>query len=435
MTNTLIVIGAGHEPDQYLREDYERIILIEPHPRLAESLRQKTADNTNVRVEELAVVTDAALNQLHEFNLPEVASVRQPTGLKHLLAGLRHKMSHPVATLPASELCKRFELSEEGRHKLVVQANGEEVNIILGLIESSGLDHFQQVMLGARRTAYYDGEQAIDTVTGRLQKLGFEMRQEMPEDTDWPLWAFEINPLHKVVEALKSELEERKSENTALRNKQKEIISESEANTAKWSEKLDREKERADKHESGHIENKKWVETLGQEFKQYKEESEKLQAQLSQEKQSLEDQLKLKDESIRGLQRDNQRLQDQLQKFKAEVESIKHELSKQASDKEENQRAWEDERAQLCEHKKALQQELQQYKERAASMERTNSMQTKLLTKLEIDSQDLRSRYADLQKRERELTDLIKELHGKLELASGFFRQLQNEHPELIEQY
>lgn len=207
MTDTLIVIGAGNNPEQHIQEGCERVILIEPHPRLAESLRQRAAGSV-ARVEELAVVTRAALNQLHEFNLPEVASVRQPTGLKHLLAGLRHKMSYPIATLPAEELCQRFELSEEGRHKLVVQANGEEVNIVLNLIESGDLARFQQVTLAARRAAYYDGEQTIDAVTEALQKLGFENQPVEQHDPDWPVWRFEANPLRRVVKQLRQELSE-----------------------------------------------------------------------------------------------------------------------------------------------------------------------------------------------------------------------------------
>ncbi|WP_439509887.1 hypothetical protein [Marinimicrobium koreense] len=404
MTDTLIVVGAGNNPDPYLQEGHERVILLEPNPRLAESLRQKTADSEAVRVEELAVVTNAALNQLHEFNLPEAASVRQPTGLKHLLAGLRLKESHPVATLAASELCKRFELPGEGRHKLIVQANGEEVNIILSLLETGDLSHFQEVTLGARRDAYYDGEQTIDAITASLAKLGFEVRQEKQTDPDWPVWTFEINPLHKVVETLKFELEAQKAESADLKSQKEQLVSENKAKVAEWSEKLEQEKERAQK-------------------------------QLMEEKLSIEEKVKVKAESLLTLEKNNQELKEQLKKIEMELESTKVQLSQLVSEKETSQRNWENERATFNERQEKLQQELQQCRERAVSMERTNSIQAKLLTKVEIDSQDLRSRYAELQKRERELTDLIKELHGKLELASGFFRQIQREHPELIEQY
>ncbi len=227
MTDTLIVIGAGNEPDQYLQQGYERVVLIEPHPRQAESLRQKTADS-NAQVEEFAVVTDAALNQLHEFNLPEVSSVRQPTGLKQLMAGLRHRTSHPVATVIPAELCQRYDLTEEGRHKLVIQANGEEVNIVLSLIETGDLARFQQVTLAARQTAYYEGEQTIDAVAGPLQSLGYESRPVGRAHADWPMYECKVNPLQKVVEALRRDLEENEDKNKQIAELQAALSEEAE---------------------------------------------------------------------------------------------------------------------------------------------------------------------------------------------------------------
>lgn len=225
MTDTLIVIGAGNNPEQYLTQGYERVILLEPNPRLAKSLREKMSGGA-AQVEELAVVTDAALNQLHEFNLSEVSSVRQPAGLKQLLAGLRYKTSHPVATLLPEDLCDRYNLSGKGKHKLVVQANGEEVNIILGLIKTGDLTRFQQLILAARHTAYYEGEKTIEDVDGPLKELGFEGRPLKQLDPDWPVWRFETNPLSKVVEDLKRELDEVRKEsaqNEELSRKHKNL--------------------------------------------------------------------------------------------------------------------------------------------------------------------------------------------------------------------
>lgn len=252
MTDTLIVIGAGNNPDPYLQEGYERIILVEPHPRLAESLRQKAAGGA--RVEELAIVTSPELNQLHEFNLQEASSTRQPTGLKQLLAGLRLKASYQVATLSPVELCQRYELPEQGRHKLVIQGNGEEVNIALSLLESGDLTRFHQIILAARRTAYYEGEKTIDAVIGRARELGFEIERVQQADLDWPVWKFEINPLQKTVETLQEE-------NAAIKKK----LSEQEDLVEEY---------------------KKWTDGL-------KSDVEKLNSQLESKSQSVEEQQRL----------------------------------------------------------------------------------------------------------------------------------------------
>jgi len=130
-----------------------------------------------------------------------------------------------------------------------------------------------------------------------------------------------------------------------------------------------------------------------------------------------------------------QQLEKSLSNAMSEVE-----LNKKATKEAEDQLSkrtsqWEKERSHLEDTVGNLEGLLERERSRADGLEQKNSLQVKLLAKMEADVQDLRRRYFGLQQRERELTDLIKELHGKLELASGFFRQLKSEHPELLDQY
>ncbi len=55
-----------------------------------------------------------------------------------------------------------------------------------------------------------------------------------------------------------------------------------------------------------------------------------------------------------------------------------------------------------------------------------------MLVKSQVDLDDLREKYAAKLQSETELVELIKELREKLTIASQYYYQLQQEHPELL---
>ncbi|MDO6746288.1 hypothetical protein [Gilvimarinus sp. 1_MG-2023] len=81
----------------------------------------------------------------------------------------------------------------------------------------------------------------------------------------------------------------------------------------------------------------------------------------------------------------------------------------------------------------ALQNQLQLNQTELKEYRSTAKLSTKLLTKIEADASDLRERYSEKIKSEQELKDLVKELHAKLQAASHFYHQIEQEHPELLE--
>ncbi|HCG9743828.1 TPA: hypothetical protein NJ685_002280, partial [Vibrio parahaemolyticus] len=63
---------------------------------------------------------------------------------------------------------------------------------------------------------------------------------------------------------------------------------------------------------------------------------------------------------------------------------------------------------------------------------RSTRLNQKMLVKSQVDLDDLREKYAAKLQSETELVELIKELREKLTIASQYYYQLQQEHPELL---
>ncbi|GAA6184263.1 hypothetical protein NBRC116595_15110 [Aliiglaciecola sp. NS0011-25] len=70
--------------------------------------------------------------------------------------------------------------------------------------------------------------------------------------------------------------------------------------------------------------------------------------------------------------------------------------------------------------------------EKSEINDNTHNLNIKLMTKLELDNEFLRSELSKRFKEEKELKDLIKELHDKLLLAAEFYNVIQKKHPELL---
>ncbi|MFC4701013.1 hypothetical protein ACFO4O_12640 [Glaciecola siphonariae] len=79
-----------------------------------------------------------------------------------------------------------------------------------------------------------------------------------------------------------------------------------------------------------------------------------------------------------------------------------------------------------------LSQNLKTSNEKQESALQTLSLNTKLMTKLELDAKDLRKQIKKKDKEQKELKELIRELHEKLKLASAFYQHIEQSYPELI---
>ncbi|WP_395340302.1 hypothetical protein PN836_016565 [Ningiella sp. W23] len=79
------------------------------------------------------------------------------------------------------------------------------------------------------------------------------------------------------------------------------------------------------------------------------------------------------------------------------------------------------------------QQELKDKESKYEAMEQTLALNTKHLTKLNIDTSDLRKQILKKNKEAKKLKALVRELHDKLKLASAFYQHVEQRYPELLQ--
>ena len=210
----VIHIGAGTavDLDGYLAAGAKEIVLVEPLPAEAHSLRQLLAGpkyvEHNIKVLELAVATELQADQLFEYNAPSTASLRQATGLKALFPGLKILAQHTVDTVSPEQFIQTYKPAEDETALLVVQAPGEACSIVKALIEADLLKCFRHLCFTANPEPFYAGSKAADVVLSLLKQQGFELLETNEQDPDWPSYVMQRSPLKDTIEQLEIQLKQ-----------------------------------------------------------------------------------------------------------------------------------------------------------------------------------------------------------------------------------
>lgn len=138
-----------------------------------------------------------------------------------------------------------------------------------------------------------------------------------------------------------------------------------------------------------------------------------------------------------------QQKSNQIDSLKVEVDELTSELKAFKKTLEESQQnvkeqtQWHHKNKEWAEglNKKvqSLDAELNKANEQQKAVFQTLSLNTKLMTKLEIDNEGLRTKLSVKTNEEKQLKELIRELHEKLKLASAFYHQVQQNYPDLLD--
>lgn len=221
--HTLLHIGAGYstELNDWLDLGFEKVILVEPNPELAEQLRDKTAQLSNVNVLELAISEDVELNTLHTYNLPQADSLRPIAGLKKLYPGLKCLSSYQVTTESIVAVVTRLVPNAQPENMLVIQAAGESGTVIKALAENQLLTRFSHISITDTYIAGYENSMSSDDTLALLTDQGYDFTQSSTDDPDWPKWEMSLNPAVVKLMASDSNLQKNVIANTDTINQLK----------------------------------------------------------------------------------------------------------------------------------------------------------------------------------------------------------------------
>jgi chemotaxis protein histidine kinase CheA len=216
--NTLLVIGAGEGQDiaPDWQERYQRLVLVEPLPELARTLRQTLGQQANVEVLEAAIVPGAKPGDtitFYEFNWAQASSRHQPAELLQLFPGLRTERMRRVSAISPQQLIQELDLPPEGEHGLVLEAPADEGPILHALIECSAHKSFSRIQLRHPAPGLYDTPTDPAAMLGALKANGFEVETQDRTDPDWPKISLTRNRLkialeeaQQAVQALENQL-------------------------------------------------------------------------------------------------------------------------------------------------------------------------------------------------------------------------------------
>lgn len=177
-----------------------------------------------------------------------------------------------------------------------------------------------------------------------------------------------------------------------------------------------------------------------QNAKQQSEEKQKqLEDELTQSKEQLQIVQKHAEDSLKQLQEEMQHTNQKLLEERDQEHHWHNEHKKWAEslnrEKEELVKSNEKLTNRLSEsqsEKEMLAAEIEKIKQRESKLTTSVEVNAKLILKMQLDSDDLRTKYAQKTQSEKELRQLIGELHSKLQQAANFYHQLENKHPEIL---
>ncbi len=248
--NTIFHIGAGagEELPLYLTSDAEHIVLVEPNPNLAETLRKRGSNDSRAQVLELAITDDPALTTLTEYNIPEADSLYRPTEVQKLYPGLRIAAHHDVETKSPQWLLQQHPLIGD-RNMLVIQAPGAEMALVQAVLNNDQIDKFCTIDLTMPEKPYYQGSFGAGDVVPLISDRGYNIEKIQSQNPDWQRYILNRGPKAQKIIALQSELdsltkklqasEQKVQELQAERSASQEEIKHKETQIRQLQEKLD----------------------------------------------------------------------------------------------------------------------------------------------------------------------------------------------------
>ena len=209
---TILHIGAGRgrELEIYSQVAAQQIVLVEPDPNAVAGLKQKTSGHENVTVMALAISEATGLNRLHVMNVPDFNSLRVPCpSLKKTFPDLRVVKELDTDVINMSTLLDRLPVKLAGpQNWLVVEAPGEEFQIIEALKKNGRLEAFQNIFIRGGRQVYFEGSQNAQSVKQKLEQVGYgcDPQQDLSVP-DWPCYYLRLAPPKIRISQLKNQLQ------------------------------------------------------------------------------------------------------------------------------------------------------------------------------------------------------------------------------------
>ncbi|TKB01494.1 hypothetical protein E5672_16935 [Alteromonas portus] len=420
-----------------------QVVLVEPEPAIFEkatALYSAKGKPESMLIKHGVPEFEAKQKSMRYFvsNVPGYSSVLPPNVIKSIRPALEYT-EQDAAVIELQPLLQQFDISESRPCLMISQLNGAEQQCL----NSQILNAFTHVVIQSSFKPIFGESKPVENFKKELAESGRDylaLAESMP-----PYSNFVATKKVNAKQALDyfSQRQQHREIKIALENQ----LNASQTDAKKVDEELQQTKQQLQAAKQQSEEKQK---QLGDELRQAKEQlqtvkqqSEEKQKQLGGELQQAKEQLQIvqkqAEDSLKQLQEEMQHTNQKLLEERNQEHHWHNEHKKWAEslnrEKEELVKSNEKLTNRLSEsqsEKEMLAAEIEKIKQRESKLTTSVEVNAKLILKMQLDSDDLRTKYAQKTQSEKELRQLIGELHSKLQQAANFYHQLENKHPEIL---
>ena len=213
--DTIVHFGAGRGDDlgRHLERHARQVVLVEVQAENVQALERVAARHQGVRIIHAAVAAEPGTRTLYRLSLPELSSLRRPTGLLDLYPGIEVLEERRVEAVLPSDSLATLHLNPDGNNLLIIDVPGEELALAAALEEGGDLQTFSAVELRCGRNALYEGSSAAADILAWLKKRGYTVRPcSSDDDLDRPTWYLERDEYYLEAVKLSEKLKDLRQE-------------------------------------------------------------------------------------------------------------------------------------------------------------------------------------------------------------------------------
>ncbi|EGR2182028.1 hypothetical protein [Vibrio parahaemolyticus] len=451
-------VGKGENLEALKLWTEGNIITIDPNTQVSNLLKRH---HPEVKHYTVALSVEDGEQDFYDYWPESLSTLRDTVSLPNELKNAQLKCTQAVETRSLNSLLSEFDF-DSNYNLLVLSINGVELDIINSL-SSNELDSFSCIIIQAdHKNMYHQSIEYIEKLKSSLVSLGYYL-SDMEYDAIYSSFIFFRDEEKKALELesgklkaehakvqeerdkaknkeseLSSRLSHLESNNSSLETRNADLIKQNtELTQAKKLVELESEKLKVERDDAkSQVESN--VKQLEEVTKRAEEEEAELVSRLSTLESELEERTKQRDEEHKWHHENKkwvESLTQQIEKVKtkdnervAHISNLESQISELTTDNKK-----------LLERNNTLEFEKQSLASNLSSLEsenveltRSTRLNQKMLAKSQVDLDDLRKKYSIKLQSETELVELIKELREKLTIASQYYYQLQQDHPELL---
>ena len=442
------------------------VVLVEPEPAMfkkAKAMHNAKGKPENVTVTHGVPVFESEQKTVSYLasNVPGFSSTLPPNVIKSIRPALEFtEQETPVIEL--KPLLQQFDISEGRPCLLISQLNGAEQQCLNKQIVNA----FTHVVIQSALKPIFGESKPAEKLKKELAECGrdyLELAESMPPYSNFvatkkvnaqqALNYFNQRQQHREI---KVELENQLSSSQNEAKKVNEELQLAKQQLQSAQQQLQSAQQQLQSAQQQAEEKQK---QLGDELQQVKQQLQTAKQQAEEKQKQLGGELKQAKQQLQSAQQQaeekQKELAEEMSKLHSELDALKNK-NEELSESRDQQKHWHLENKKwaegLVEKNRSLETKLSDCEKQVSALEsnvttlkesynassikekdavKTLALNTKLMSKLQSDLDELRFQYKEKVETEKALQELIAELHIKLKQASVFYHNLESQFPEI----